>query len=349
MWNILHRSLLNPVLLCVLCAATAAGQQASPSLQGDYAGLLGNLHVVLHLQRDPAGALTATLDSVDQGASGLSCAHVSLSGTLFSFEVPPVRGSYRGEVSADGKTISGIWNQGPELPLKFTWKATIAAPAREMATKNTFLYTGKPRTFYTFVPEVEGPLPLVLLLHGSGRTGQVMVDAWAALASREHFIVAAPDAFDSAAWSIQADPPDFLHAVVEQVKAKHPVDESRIYLFGHSAGAEYALILAILDSHHFAATAVHAGVLQPENYRQFAHAGRRMPIAIWVGDRDLFFPLDQVTATKKEFESNGFPFELDVIPHHDHNYYVISDDVNRKAWDFLKLKQLNQPEAPLPR
>ncbi len=70
-----------------------------------------------------------------------------------------------------------------------------------------------------------------------------------------------------------------------------------------------------------------------------------MPIAICVGNQDLFFPVEKVTATKKEFESHGFPIELTIIPHYDHNYYVISDEVNGKAWEFLKKARLRQPEA----
>jgi hypothetical protein len=53
--------------------------------------------------------------------------------------------------------------------------------------------------------------------------------------------------------------------------------------------------------------------------------------------------LDLVKATKKEFEANGFPIELSIIPNHDHNYYGISDDVNAKAWEFLKKTQLKPP------
>jgi len=325
--------------------ASMDGQKVSSAIAGDYAGMLGQLHVVLHIRQDPAGSMSGTLDSVDQKANGIPCALMTLSGKQLSFEVPVVHGSYRGKTSVDFKTITGVWNQGSFQPLIFTRQATVAAPARELAMKQTFDFAGKTRTFYSYLPEVEGPLPLILLLHGSGRNGQVMVDAWADLASKEHFIVAAPDAYDSSAWNLKTDPPDFLHAVMEQVKAKHAVDENRIYLFGHSAGAEYALLLAILDSNSFAAVAVHAGALQPEYYRLFAYAGRRLPLAIWVGDQDLFFPVDMVTSTKKEFEANGFPIELAIIPHHDHNYYVISDEVNGKAWEFLKNARLRQPDV----
>ncbi|MGA3135853.1 MAG: PHB depolymerase family esterase [Terracidiphilus sp.] len=344
MRNILQRRVLFGFLLCVLLAPLTDAQQASPSIAGDYAGVLGNLHVVLHLQQDPAGSLTATLDSIDQGAKDLSCAHVALSGRQLSFDIPVVHGSYKGEASMDGKTITGTWNQGSPQTLNFTRQATVSAPATEMATRNTFEFAGNTRTFYTFLPKAEDPLPLLLLLHGSGRNGQVMVDAWAALAAREHFIVAAPDAFDPAFWQFKLDPPDFLHAVVDQVEAKHAVDRNRIYLFGHSAGAEYALILAIIDSHYFAAIALHAGAFMTDHAKLFSYAGRRMPIAIWVGDQDPLFPLDSVTATKKEFEANGFPIILSVIPNHDHNYYAISNEINAGAWDFLKKTQLGQPD-----
>lgn len=208
--------------------------------------------------------------------------------------------------------------------------------AKENLTRLTFDYAGKSRTYYSFVPDGEGPLPLVVLLHGSGRNGQVMADAWKNLASREHFIVAAPDAYDSAAWDFKTDSPGFLHAVVEQVGARHAVDGNRIYLFGHSSGARYALILALIDSKYFAAAAVHAGALPPGFDKLFTYAERRMPIAIWVGDQDLIFPVDTVTATKRLFESNGFHVKLSIIPNHDHNYYEIFDDVNGKAWSFLK-------------
>jgi len=345
MRNFYQRRMLFGFLLCVLLAASMDAQQASPAITGDYAGLLGNLHVVLHLQQNAAEALTGTLDSVYQGAKELSCAHVILSGRQLSFEVPVVHGSYKGEASADGKTITGTWNQGSQQPLNFTRQATVSAPRKGMATRNTFDFAGNTRTYYTFVPRVEGPLPLVLLLHGSGRNGQVMVNAWAALAEKEHFIVVAPDAYDPASWQFKMDSPEFLHAVVDQVEAKHAVDRNHIYLFGHSAGAEYALILAILDSHYFAAVAVHAGALQPDFYTLFSYAGRRMPVAIWVGDQDIFFPVKLVSETKKEFESHGYPIQFEIIPHHDHNYYVIADEVNGKAWEFLKEARLPQPEA----
>lgn len=214
-------------------------------------------------------------------------------------------------------------------------------PENGAETRQTFEFAGRLRTYSSFIPDSKGPLPAVVLLHGSGRNGQVMVDAWKNLALKEHLILIAPDSYDPSGWGVKMDSPGFIHAVVEQVAARHAMDASRIYLFGHSAGAVQALVFAIIDSHYFAATAVHAGAL-PLGYEKllFARVERRMPIAIWVGDKDPLFSVDAVTATKRLFEANGFPTELFVIPNHDHNYYSISDEVDAEAWEFLKKVQI---------
>jgi predicted esterase len=172
-----------------------------------------------------------------------------------------------------------------------------------------------------------------------------MASLWKDLAGREGFMVAAPNAWNSAGWDSTKDTPEFFPAIVDQIKSRHAIDPSRIYLFGHSAGAAYALFLAVIDSNAFAATAVHAGALQANPIGLFEPAERKMPIAIWVGDRDQNFPLDVVRDTKRLFDSNGYNLELSVIPNHDHNYYAISDEINQKAWNFLKKTQL-PPASP---
>lgn len=221
---------------------------------------------------------------------------------------------------------------------------TIPASAKPKITKLTFDFAGRTRILYVVLPERAEPMPLVVLLHGSGRNGEIVAQAWKDLAMREGFMIAAPDAFESSGWGSLVDPPEFFPAIVEQVNAIHPVDASRVYLFGHSAGAAYALFLAVVDSNVFAATAIHAGALQASPAGLFEQAERKMPIAIWVGDRDPFFPVDEVERTRRLYVTNGFDIKVHLIPNHDHNYYVISDEVNAKAWDFLKEKRL-QPEA----
>ena len=213
---------------------------------------------------------------------------------------------------------------------------TSPALSKTKITESTFNFEGKVRTYYCFIPEQDGPLPLVVLLHGSGRNGLVMADAWKGLAAKEHFIIAAPDSYDPSRWDSDVDSHGFLKAMISQVNASHAVDANRIYLFGHSGGAVFALGLALLQSDLYAAVAVHAGALPAGNSDLLGRAPRRIPIAIWVGDRDPFFPIDLVKETKTKFESSGFRVQLTVLPNKPHSYEDVSDSVNRDAWAFFQ-------------
>jgi predicted esterase len=118
------------------------------------------------------------------------------------------------------------------------------------------------------------------------------------------------------------------------------IDPHRIYLFGHSAGAMFALQLSLMESEYFAATAIHAGVLQPHDYPLTANAQRKIPIWMLVGTNDRFFPLEAVRATRDELKKDGFPVELVEIPRHTHDYYSRSREINDKAWAFLSRQSL---------
>src|SRR6201989_1173542 len=103
--------------------------------------------------------------------------------------------------------------------------------------KQTLTSDGKERTYYTFTPEnITAPARLLLLLHGSGRDGMSQINEWKNLAEQHGFILAAPDSANSREWSLNTDGPEFLHEIVEAIRAKNYVDQKRIYLFGHSAG-----------------------------------------------------------------------------------------------------------------
>ena len=107
-------------LTALVCGGAITRAQSKIKVDGDYAGTLGPLHLKLHVKTDAAGAITATLDSLDQGALGIPCADFHLDGLSFTFAVPAVGGSYAGSFSADGNTLAGTWKQGQSLPLSFT-------------------------------------------------------------------------------------------------------------------------------------------------------------------------------------------------------------------------------------
>ena len=69
------------------------------------------------------------------------------------------------------------------------------------------------------------------------------IDPWKGLAQKEGLILVAPDSIHSTMWDQRLDGPHFLHAVLTEVESKNAVDPRRVYLFGHSGGAMYALYL----------------------------------------------------------------------------------------------------------
>jgi poly(3-hydroxybutyrate) depolymerase len=220
--------------------------------------------------------------------------------------------------------------------------ATIGAAD---AKKETFGSGGRNRTYYLYVPDsakAKAPVPLIVLLHGSGRNGKTLTDHWEALAKKEGFIIAAPDALTPEAWRIPEDGPDFLYDLVELLTTQHEaIDRRRVYLFGHSAGAIHSLVMGLLESEYFAAVAVHAGALAQGNYPAIDSAVRKIPMAIWVGTNDPFFPLAAVRATRDVLNARGFKTELTEIHGHTHNYYGRASDINRKVWEFLQTSRLD--------
>ena len=219
------------------------------------------------------------------------------------------------------------------------------SPAAEepKVQKLTFGSGGVNRSYYLFVPEkaAAGNAPLLLLLHGSGRNGRTLVDPWLPLAKSEGIVLVAPDASDPQAWRIPQEGPDFIHNLVELVRITHGVvDERRMYVFGHSAGAIHGLGLGLLESEYFAAVAAHAGVVGREMQPVLTQAPRKIPMAIWVGTDDALFPLAIVRQTRDALNAHGFDTKLTEVTGHTHNYYGAAARLNPQIWDFLKAHKL---------
>jgi predicted esterase len=209
--------------------------------------------------------------------------------------------------------------------------------------KESITSNKKKRTYSLFVPtSAKEPAPLIVLLHGSGRDGLSLVDKWKDLAAKEGFIIVGPDADSGGGWSAPRDGPAFMRDLVESLKSRYPINPRRVYLFGHSAGAVFALMMATVESEYFAAMAIHAGAFRsPEEFVTIDSARRKIPLAIWVGTRDQYFPLSAVHATRDAFQAKGFPIEVTEMPNHDHWYYDLAPSINQAAWEFLRKYELN--------
>lgn len=103
-------------------AAAPAAKTAYP-IAGDWSGTLtvgpGQLRLLLHLTAAKDGSLTATLDSIDQGANGIPVTSATLTGSKLSLTVDAVHGTYEGTVNKDASEIAGTWTQGQPLELNF--------------------------------------------------------------------------------------------------------------------------------------------------------------------------------------------------------------------------------------
>lgn len=226
----------------------------------------------------------------------------------------------------------------------------IQAAATEIG-KHTFEIAGARRAFYLYAPPDTGQQPpaLLVLLHGSYGKARDMVSLWTDVARAQGFVVAAPVARQPAAWQIRADGSQFIRAFVDEVERVRTIDRKRIYLFGHSGGATYALTLSMLESDYFAATAVHAGAWRSANeFIAVPYAKRAIPVAIFIGDRDEYFRLQDVRKTYEALQTAGHPSNLTVIPGHTHNYARVAAEVNEAAWNWMKVYASRAAE-PSPR
>jgi poly(3-hydroxybutyrate) depolymerase len=225
--------------------------------------------------------------------------------------------------------------------LSFTILLTYFPVLAQDTTKELIRSQGKDRAYYLFVPKsAKSAAPLIVLLHGSGRNGMSLVEKWTDLAKKEGIIIVGPDASNSQGWRIPEDGPDFIHELVEALKAKYSVNPRRVYLFGHSAGGGQALYLSLFESEYFAATAVHAGALRKQDSEFMDQAKRKIPILMFIGTNDAMVPLPAVRATRDALNEHGFNSLLTEMEGHTHWYYDRAGEINRNAWEFLKKYEL---------
>jgi poly(3-hydroxybutyrate) depolymerase len=222
-------------------------------------------------------------------------------------------------------------------------RADSPAETSHAASKESFEFASIKRTYVLFAPPsaAASPAPLIVLLHGSHGSGNAMINWWTPLAEQEGIVLVAPDSREREAWYLRADSPEFIRAVIAQVAEKHSIDRGRIYLFGSSGGAVYALTLSMVESQLFAATAVHAGAWRtPHEFGAVPYAQRKIPIAIFIGNKDEYFPMFAVRKTQAALEEAGHPVSVTVIRGHRHPYSEVAEKVNRSAWEFMKANRL---------
>ena len=198
----------------------------------------------------------------------------------------------------------------------------------------TLDFDGETIRYAVFVPAARAVAPsTLLLLHGAGGNGLDMVAAWKTFAEEHGIVLVAPTLSLTATQETRVG--RLLPAIVDEATRGVGVDPKRTYAFGYSAGGYFAFDAATIGSERFAAVGVFAAIIAPEYVGIVDQAHRKTPVALYIGDHDRFWTLDQVRETRDLLVGHGFPVHYVEIANQDHGYMAVADQVNRDAWAYM--------------
>lgn len=288
-------------------ASPAPPPTPAPPIREMWLGTLdvgpSKLRLVLHIARSSEGLLTATLDSVDQGAMGLPVDSITFKDGLVKFEMKQLGARYEGKMNAAGVELTGEFTQsGTTFPLVL--KAVDQAPELKRPqdpqkpypyVEQEVVYQNKPvgvtLAATITLPPGPGPFPAVVLITGSGAQdrnetvfGHHPFLVLADYLTRQGVVVLRAD--DRGVGGTSAGPPgptteDFVGdalAGVDYLKTRKEVDPGKIGLIGHSEGGVVAPLAAV-RSKDVAFIVLMAGTGLPGDqilYRQSELIGRAM-------------------------------------------------------------------------
>jgi pimeloyl-ACP methyl ester carboxylesterase len=264
------------------------------------------LRLVVRLQRDADGQLRGTIDSLDQGATGIPISAITVEGNTIRVRSDAVQGEFVGTLSEDGKQVAGVWKQGgQELPLTLT-RGEPPAPKRPQEPKPPFPYRTEevriPHLKERFelagtltLPEGKPPFPAIVFFTGSGAQNRdqevfghkpflVLADyltraGYATLRMDDRGVGGSGGDMRQATTLDFAD--DALSGVRYLQKRKE-IDRKRIGLLGHSEGALVCAIAASKAPREVAFLIMLAGTGVPGEqilYRQAELISRKSGIA----------------------------------------------------------------------
>lgn len=273
------RSLALGSVLALGCVAVSSAQDApavkpaAQGLEGIWEGTLKvgavELRLAFKIKKDKDGKLTATGDSIDQGAKDIPVPEVSFEGRKLTMADTKSKIKFAGTLADDGQSIKGEFEQaGLKIPLELKRVEKVSTLNRPQTPKKPFPYPAEDVTFENkpagiklagtlTLPKGDGPFPAVVLISGSGAQ-----DRDETLFGHKPFLVIADHfakngiavlRFDDRGvgksegkheGATSADFATDAHAAVKYLQTRQEIDAMRVGLMGHSEGGLIAPIVA---------------------------------------------------------------------------------------------------------
>lgn len=225
---------------------------------------------------------------------------------------------------------------------------------RELQGKVRFLNP----EYLVYAPKgANGPLPLLIFLHGAGGVGRDVrriqdrpADLWQGIArfGKGPCLVVAPQCLPDAGGERGIWTSEDLNVLLVHLQASLPVDGRRIYLSGISMGGYGTWAWAAQDPQHFAAIAPIVGGIGREGAKaitpdldRWAASLARIPVHAFVGALDKTVPPDRsermIAAIRK---AGGKEAKLKVYPNEGHGAgRVVVADPEYYDWLFAQQRE----------
>ncbi|MDX2197975.1 MAG: alpha/beta fold hydrolase [Phycisphaerae bacterium] len=272
-------------LAALLAVQTALAEDPKPAASAPAADPVGiwegalevgptKLRIVFHIRRD-GDALSATMDSPDQGAKGLPVKSVTFEDPKLTLDVAVAQGQFVGERDAAFGELKGEWSQrGHSLPLTLKRVAAPTERKRPQVPQPPFPYRSEEVTYEhaskkfklagtLTLPEGAGPFAAAILISGSGAQDrdETIFDHKPFLVLADHLsragvAVLRVDDRGVGGTGHDGNPKDDTSAdyatdvssAIAYLKTRSEIDAKRIGLVGHSEGGLIAPLVAAEDA-----------------------------------------------------------------------------------------------------
>ncbi len=168
-------------------------------------------------------------------------------------------------------------------------------------------HMGKELRYSLYVPDAaqEGqPLPLVVILHGMGGSGDSTLQSWRDRLNDE-FIILCPSYPIGAWWTLSAE--ELVLQLIRETKMRTPVDPNRVFLAGLSNGALGAYMMGMFYPDYFAGIIPIAGAISESHYLHLLVNLTHTPVYSIQGQHDPIFPIQASRRIQKILTDLKYP------------------------------------------